>query len=134
MKKFKDSVAAQVLARWHEIEDLFDFSKDGQGGKKLTPQEATELLWNEFEAKWKRKKPDAKVVSAELEVLYPMPWRATVYRKVSGKWEEIDAEGETPLTAHVIGEVEWSLPNGQTDSIKVFHRFIGKTFPQYVGN
>jgi hypothetical protein len=123
----KQSIWNEIRQQWSVISGLFVVHKF-DGPKQLTPDQAADLLWRKFVGKVGRRKNKA-VLSARLEILHPMPYTATVYRKKGGKWLEYDVEGETPLTCHVIGEIDV----GGGRALKVFHRFIGKTFPQYVG-
>jgi hypothetical protein len=125
---WKDHIEDQVSENWHLIGRLF---LNG-----TTVQQATDLLWDKFRAKF-RHVPDAVVVLCELEILLPMPWKCTAYRKKDGKWIIVSRQGKTPLTAHVVGEVEFPVSKtgkgkGKTGKkVTIYHRFIGKCFPQY---
>jgi hypothetical protein len=72
-------------------------------------------------------------MSADLEILDSMPYKATVYRKKDGKWERCNVKGWTPLTVHIVGKVEYQ-DGKDTACLSIYHRFIGKTFPQYAAS
>jgi hypothetical protein len=134
MTALERKIAQDVNHHWSYIEHVFDFRPKGD---KLNPKEATELLWSEFQAKT-RNLTNPVVLTAELEILDPMPYEATVYRKEKGQWQRLNVQGMTPLTVHIVGEVEYNYegPDGKKDkgTVIIFHRFIGKTFPQYASS
>jgi hypothetical protein len=127
---WEDKIRQEVDKQWLYIRGAF---RDMLGAP-LTKKEALDRLFSEFKAKYRRRAKPV-VLTAELEVLEPMPYKATVYRKQGGKWREFEVEGMTPLTVHIIGEVEYDSPGAKKRvTMKVYHRFIGKTFPQYTSN
>jgi hypothetical protein len=105
----------------------------------MTQKQAIARLWAEFHAKT-RNLTNSVILTAELEILDPMPYEATVYRKDKGQWQRLNVQGMTPLTVHIVGEVEYDYDYDALDgkkekrTVKIFHRFIGKTFPQYAAS
>src|SRR5262249_51263423 len=130
MTAFELKIGRQVKQHWSYIHKVFVYSD----GTPMTQVQAIARLWAEFNAKT-RNLTNPVILTAELEILDPMPYEATVYRKDKGRWHQLQAEGMTPLTVHIVGEVEYDYDalDGKKEkrTVKVFHRFIGKTFPQY---
>ena len=133
MTALEQKIERQVKQHWSYIHKFFVYSD----GTPMTQKQAIARLWAEFHAKT-RNLTNPVVLSAELEILDPMPYEATVYRKDKGQWQRLNVQGMTPLTVHIVGEVEYNYegPDGKKDkgTVIIFHRFIGKTFPQYASS
>jgi hypothetical protein len=93
MTAIVQKIDRQVKQHWSYIHKFFVYSD----GTPMTQKQAIACLWAEFHAKT-RNLTNPVILTAELEILDPMPYEATVYRKDKGQWQRLKVEGMTPLT------------------------------------